>query len=123
MFLQRFRNPVFKYLLGVLKVAKDDTQISSTLTGLRDLCGIYGPGMFGPHKEYLVERRDTEEKTNIKGQLSALVDQIEGRRYLKYIRKFGTVMIQLNIITGAYLEFKNDRSIFRMDSFNESATG
>ncbi|CAG2243082.1 unnamed protein product [Mytilus edulis] len=77
--IERFRNPVFKYLLGVLKVAKDDTQISSTLTGLRDLCGIYGPGMFGPHKEYLVERRDTEEKTNIKGQLSALVDQIEGR--------------------------------------------
>ncbi|XP_071171147.1 uncharacterized protein [Mytilus edulis] len=77
--IERFRNPVFKYLMGVLKVAKDDTQLSSTLTGLQDLCGIYGPEMFVPHKEYLIERRDTEEKTNIKGQFSALVDQIEGR--------------------------------------------
>ncbi|XP_052101979.1 uncharacterized protein LOC127735734 [Mytilus californianus] len=77
--IERFRNPVFKYLMGVLKVAKDDTQLSSTLTGLQDLCGKYGPEMFGQHKEYLVERRDTEEKTTIKGQFSALVDQIEGR--------------------------------------------
>lgn len=79
-FVQKFKQPVFDYLMNVLKIANDETRYAVTLTALRDLCIRYGPDMFSPHKEYLIQRRDTEQSTNVQQGFAALIDQIEGRR-------------------------------------------
>ena len=80
LFLQKFKDPVFNYLIGVMKVAVDENQITVTVTALRDLCVRYGPDMFGPHKDYIVQRRDNEHSTSLQSHFTALIDQIEGRR-------------------------------------------
>ncbi|XP_071169778.1 uncharacterized protein [Mytilus edulis] len=77
--IKKFKDPVFNYLMSVLKVATDVTQVSVTLIGLRDLCVVYGPDMFGPHMDYLTQRKQNEQSTTIQQQIVALIDQIEGR--------------------------------------------
>ncbi|XP_052101981.1 uncharacterized protein LOC127735735 [Mytilus californianus] len=77
--IKKFKDPVFNYLMSVLKVATDVTQVSVTLIGLRDLCVIYGPEMFGPHMDYLTQKKQNEQSTTIQQQIVALIDQIEGR--------------------------------------------
>jgi hypothetical protein len=76
------KDPVFKYLFDVMKKATDETQITITIIGLKDMCAKYGPDMFGPVKDYIEQRKSTEHNTNISGQFTALIDQIEGRRSL-----------------------------------------
>ncbi|CAG2251519.1 unnamed protein product [Mytilus edulis] len=77
--IKKFKDPVFNYLMSVLKVATDVTQVSVTLIGLRDLCVVYGPDMFGPHMDYLTQKKQNEQSTTIQQQIVALIDQIEGR--------------------------------------------
>lgn len=78
--LQKFKDPVFNYLMKVLNIASDETQTTVTIIALKDICVRYGRDMFVAHKDYILQRRNQEHNTNIQGQLTALIDHLEGRR-------------------------------------------
>ena len=65
-----------------MKKATDETQITVTIIGLKDMCAKYGPDMFASLKDYIEERKSKEHNTNISSQFTGLIDQIEGRRSL-----------------------------------------
>ncbi|XP_052098985.1 uncharacterized protein LOC127733711 [Mytilus californianus] len=77
--IQKFKEPVFKYLMKSLKETNDITAIHVNLNSLRQFAGVHGLDLLRSQKEYFRKRREKEKDVDVKGGFTVIIDQIEGR--------------------------------------------
>ncbi|CAC5411110.1 unnamed protein product [Mytilus coruscus] len=77
--IQKYKEPVFKYLMKSLKETNDITAIHVTLNSLRQFAGVHGLDLLRSQKEYFRKRREKEKDVDVKGGFTVIIDQIEGR--------------------------------------------